>query len=237
MQYPAGGPELSNGRYTVTSREDFLRRVRDALEALPDDERTVPVPRNYQRNAPVTSAEDQAAVIELFTERLEHHGAQVHRAAAEQVGATIDLALRSHGAVSALAPDGLPEEWLSSWAAAADHRVLGDQPQLSVLDRERTDAVVTACAGAVADAGTLILDGGPGQCRRDAAVLADCHVCVVRVEQIDHSLPQVLDKLDPRRSITWFGGPTVMTDPEADTGRVGGAIEETERRLIVVIVG
>ncbi|MGH8882909.1 MAG: LutC/YkgG family protein, partial [Stackebrandtia sp.] len=225
------------GRYTVTSREQFLRRVRDALEALPDDERTVPVPRNYQRNAPVTSAEDQAAVVELFTERLEHHGAQVHLTEPGKVGATIDLALRAHGAVSALAPDGLPEEWLSNWSAAAEHRVLFDQPQLSILDRERTDAVVTGCAGAVADAGTLILDGGPGQCRRDAAVLSDCHLCVVRIEQIDHSLPQVLDKLDPRRSITWFGGPTAMTDPEADTSRVGGVIEEAERRLIVVIVG
>lgn len=220
----------------MTSREEFLRRVRDALEALPDDERMVPVPRNYQRNAPVTSAEDQAEIVELFIDRLKFHGAQVHRVQAEEIPATIELALRAHGARSALAPDGLPAEWLSSWALSDGHRVLDDQPQLSILDRERTDAVVTGCAGAVADAGTLILDGGAGQCRRDAAVLADCHICVVRVEQIDYSLPQVLDKLDPRRPITWFGGPTAMPDPDADTGRVGGAIEETERRLVVVIV-
>ncbi|WP_227984875.1 LutC/YkgG family protein [Nocardia spumae] len=221
----------------MTSREEFLRRVRDALEALPDDERTVPVPRNYQRHAPATSAADQAEIVEIFTARLKHHGAQVHRVDPEEIPATLDLALRAHGARSALAPDGLPDEWLLHWSVDADHRVLDDQPQLSILDRERTDAVVTRCAGAVADAGTLILDGGPGQCRRDAAVLADCHICVVRVEQIDYSLPQALDKLDPRRSITWFGGPAAMTDPEADSGKVGGVIEETERRLVVVIVG
>ncbi|MBF6144347.1 MULTISPECIES: LutC/YkgG family protein [Nocardia] len=221
----------------MTSREDFLRRVRDALEALPNDERMVPVPRNYQRNAPVPSAEDQAEIVELFIDRLKHHGAQVHRVGAEEIPGAIDSALRAHGARSALAPDGLPEHWLRRWELTGEHRVLDDQPHLSILDRERTDAVVTGCAGAVADAGTLILDGGPGQCRRDAAVLADCHICVVRVEQIDYSLPQVLDKLDPRRSITWFGGPTAMTDPEADSGKVGGVIEETERRLVVVIVG
>ncbi|AHH15138.1 hypothetical protein NONO_c03230 [Nocardia nova SH22a] len=221
----------------MTSQEEFLRRVRDALEALPDDERTVPVPRNYQRHAPVTSAADQAEIIELFTARLKHHGAEVHRVEPDEVPAVLDLALRTHGATSALAPEGLPEDWLLFWSADANHRVLDDQPQRSILDRERTDAVVTACAGAVADAGTLILDGGPGQCRRDATVLADCHICVVRAEQIDYSLPQALDKLDPRRPITWFGGPAVMTDPAAESARVGGVIEETERRLVVVIVG
>ncbi len=221
----------------MTSQEEFLRRVRDALEALPDDERTVPVPRNYRRHAPAASAADLAEIVELFTARLKHHGAEVHRVDPDEIPATIDLTLRTHGATSALAPGGLPEDWLLFWSADAAHRVVDDQPQRSILDRERTDAVVTGCAGAVADAGTLILDGGPGQCRRDAAVLADCHICVVRVEQIDYSLPQALDKLDPRRSITWFGGPAVMTDPEAEAARVGGAIEETERRLIVVIVG
>ena len=221
----------------MTSREEFLRRVRDALEALPNDSRTVPVPRNYQRNAPVTSAADRAEIVELFTARLEHHGAEVHRADREKVPAILDLALRTHGATTALAPDGLPEDWLLFWSADANHRVLDDQPQRSILDRERTDAVVTQCAGAVADAGTLILDGGPGQCRRDAALLADCHICVVRIEQIDYSLPQALDKLDPRRPITWFGGPAAMTDPEAESARVGGIIEETERSLVVVIVG
>lgn len=221
----------------MTSREDFLRRVRDALEALPDDGRTVPVPRNYQRHAPVASAQEQAEIVELFTERLEHHGAQVYRVDPGQLPAALDKMLRAEGVASTLAPDGLPEEWLRQWSTAAEHRVLDDQPQLSVLDRERTDAVITGCAGAVADAGTMILDGGPGQCRRDAAVLADCHICVVRTEQIDYSLPQALDKLDPRRSITWFGGPAAMTDPEADNGRVGGAIEQAERRLIVIIAG
>lgn len=221
----------------MTSSEEFLRRVRDALEALPNDERMVPVPRNYQRNAPVASAADLAEIVELFTARLKHHGAEVHRVDPEEIPAAIDLALRTHSATSALAPDGLPTDWLLYWSADVNHRVLDDQPLRSILDRERTDAVVTGCAGAVADAGTLILDGGPGQCRRDAAVLADCHICVVRVEQIDYSLPQALDKLDPRRPITWFGGPAVMTDPAVEQARVGGVIEETERRLVVIIAG
>ncbi|MBO0853279.1 MAG: LUD domain-containing protein [Nocardia sp.] len=220
----------------MTSREDFLRRVRDALEGLPTDERTVPVPVSYQRTAAGPTPEERGEIVELFSDRLKFHGAQVHVVDAEELPATIDLALRSHGASSVLAPDGLPDHWLRTWSAPADHRILADQPLVSILDRERTDAVITACAGAVADAGTMMLDGGPGQCRRDATVLADCHICVVRVDQIDYSLPHVLDKLDPRRPITWFGGPGVMTDPAVADARVGGAIEEPDRQLVVIIV-
>jgi L-lactate dehydrogenase complex protein LldG len=52
------------------------------------------------------------------------------------------------------------------------------------------------------------------RCRRVPALLPDCHVCVVRADRIDSSLPEALEKLDPRRPITWFSGPSATVDLE-----------------------
>ncbi|WP_019931755.1 LUD domain-containing protein [Nocardia sp. BMG111209] len=211
----------------MTSREEILRRVRDGLKALPDDGRTIPVPRNYGRNAPELTAEDRAEIVDLFAERMKHNGAQVHRITEQGVGDSVAGALRSHNVASVLAPDGLAEEWLAEWATGAEHRVVSGP----IDPDEVPDAVLTACAGAVADSGAIVLDGGPGQGTR-GGLLPNCHVCVVQIGQIDPSLPDVLDKIDPRRSITWVGGPSAPVDPEKE--RANG--RHSMRQLVVLIV-
>ncbi|WP_024801022.1 LUD domain-containing protein [Nocardia sp. BMG51109] len=198
----------------MTSREEILRRVRDGLKALPDDERTVTVPRNYRRHAPDVSPDDRTAIVELFVERLRLYGAQVNRTTESEIPDMVRTVLRTHDATSVVAPDGLPEDWLRPWAETDEHRVIDDHPQLSTDDLDGVDAVVTACAGAVADSGTVVLDGGPGQGRRGPTLVLDCHVCVVRADQIVSALPEILDRLDPRRPITFFSGPAATVDIE-----------------------
>jgi L-lactate dehydrogenase complex protein LldG len=213
----------------LMSREDFLRRVRDGLKALPEDDRTVTL-NGHRRHAAEESPRDRTAIIEQFVERLEHHGARARRLAEPQIPAAVYGALYEHRAKSVVAPEGLPGEWLETWSANPDHQVLDDHPQLSPEELDDADAIVTACAGAVADAGAVVLDGGPGQGRRE--VIPSCHVCVVRAAQIESSLPEVLDKLDSRRPITWCGGPTAPSDaPGAPAqGR------HRQRQLVVLIV-
>ncbi|MGF6881417.1 L-lactate dehydrogenase complex protein LldG [Nocardia sp. GAS34] len=211
------------------SREDFLRRVRDGLKALPDDDRTVTL-NGHRRHTTEESPRDRTAIIEQFVERLEHHGARVRRLAEPQIPAAVYGALYEHRAKSVVAPEGLPEEWLETWSANPDHQVLDEYPQLSPEELDDADAIVTACAGAVADAGAVVLDGGPGQGRRE--VIPSCHVCVVRAAQIDSSLPEVLDKLDSRRPITWCGGPTAPSDAPASPGQG----RHRQRQLVVLIV-
>ncbi|WP_216893993.1 LutC/YkgG family protein [Nocardia alni] len=210
------------------TREDFLRRVRDGLKSLPDDDRTITL--SNRRTPPELSLADPT-IVELFIERLEHHGARVERITEAEIPAAVRGALRTYRAKSVVTPNGLPDEWLDPWAEDAGNTVMRDHQQLTPEELDDADAVVTTCAGAVADAGAVVLDGGPGQGRSETLV-PTCHICVVRTPQIDSSLPEVLDKLDSRRPITWCGGPTAPADAKGAPGQG----RHRQRQLIVLIV-
>lgn len=94
------------------------------------------------------------------------------------------------------------------------------------------DGVVTAAAVAVAETGTIVLDGAPDQGRRIITLLPDVHVCVLRADQVVAGLPDAVGRLDPRRPLTWISGPSATSDIELD--RVEGV--HGPRNLHVVIL-
>ncbi|GLW58678.1 LutC/YkgG family protein [Kitasatospora phosalacinea] len=206
---------------TAAAREEILRRIRAA--AVPPAPEP---PRHYLRHAPGVPDEDRPAVLALFAERLEEYGAEVLRA--DRPGPAVARALAEHGARSLVVPDGLPAEWTADW----DGEVRTDRPPLGKAGLDATDAVLTGCAAAVADSGTLVLDGGPAQGRRAATLLPDLHVCVVRAEQVRSALPGALARLDPARPLTFVSGPSATADIEMI--RVKGV--HGPRRLAVVLL-
>ncbi|GAA2767873.1 LUD domain-containing protein [Streptomyces paradoxus] len=209
----------------MNSRERILGRVRRALADAPADE--APIARDYLREH---GRRTVAETVELLAENLADYRAVVHRTDIEGLPGVIAGLLEKRGASSVLVPPGLDEEWL---AATGVPRV-ADRADSTPGELDRVDSVVTACAVAIAETGTIVLDGSPDQGRRRITLVPDHHICVVRVPgQVVSSVPQGLERLDPARPLTWISGPSATSDIELD--RVEGV--HGPRTLEVVLVG
>ncbi|MFF7735649.1 MULTISPECIES: LUD domain-containing protein [unclassified Streptomyces] len=209
----------------MNSRERILGRVRRALADVPADE--TPLARDYLREHGRRSV---AETVELLAENLADYRAIVHRTDTGGLAGLIAGLLEKRGAASVLVPPGLDEEWL---AATGVTRV-ADRAGSTPAELDRVDSVVTGCAVAIAETGTLVLDGSPDQGRRRITLVPDHHICVVRVpDQVVSSVPQGLERLDPARPLTWISGPSATSDIELD--RVEGV--HGPRTLEVILVG
>nr|WP_203615598.1 LUD domain-containing protein [Streptomyces sp. SID13726] len=201
-----------------------MGRVRRALADAPGED--TPFERAYLREHGDRSVEE---TVELLAENLADYRAIVHRCTTADLPATLAGMLAARGAGTVLVPPGLE----ASWLAEADAEQVPDRAGSTPHELDRIDSVVTACAVAVAETGTIVLDGGPDQGRRRITLVPDHHICVVRVpDQVVSSVPQALERLDPVRPLTWISGPSATSDIELD--RVEGV--HGPRTLEVVLV-
>ncbi|MFE5753068.1 lactate utilization protein C [Streptomyces massasporeus] len=209
----------------MNSRERILGRVRRALADAPDGE--TPVSRDYLREHGQRTV---AQTVDLLAENLADYRAIVHRCADRELADLIMRLLAERGSRTVLVPPGLPPYWLG----ASDATPVHDRAASTAHELDRVDSVVTGCAVAIAETGTLVLDGSPDQGRRRITLVPDHHICVVRVPgQVVSSVPQGLERLDPARPLTWISGPSATSDIELD--RVEGV--HGPRTLEVILVG
>ncbi|MFF0448823.1 lactate utilization protein C [Streptomyces sp. NPDC004609] len=207
-----------------TSRDRILARIRAAVDGAPEPP---PVARDYLTAH--TPADDPAALTDLLEHHLTDYRANVHRTTPSQLPALVRDILARHRARSVAVPGGLPAAWLG----ATDAGQRRDDPPLTPYELDSTDAVVTGCALAIAETGTIVLDAGPGQGRRALTLVPDLHLCVVRAPgQIVASVPRALPLLDPTRPLTWISGPSATSDIELN--RVEGV--HGPRTLEVVLL-
>ncbi|MGA5146513.1 LutC/YkgG family protein [Streptomyces griseoincarnatus] len=209
----------------MSSRERILGRVRRALADVPPDE-DAPVERDYLREHGERTVEE---TVDLLAENLADYRAVVHRTDSEELPYLIMRLLAQRGPQYVLVPPGLPPEWMS----AADPTRVHDRAVSTARELDQVESVVTGCAVAVAETGTIVLDGSPDQGTRRISLIPDHHICVVRVpDQVVASVPLALERLDPARPLTWISGPSATSDIELD--RVEGV--HGPRTLEVVLV-
>lgn len=200
------------------ARTEILGRIRRSLADRPAE---VEIPRDYDISRPF---EDPLA---LFAERVADYRATVHRLRARQLPTAIAAALGRRDARTVVVPPDLPASWCVD---GFDWQL--DDPPLSVDELDTADGVLTGCAVAIAETGTIVLDAGVTQGRRALTLVPDYHLCVVRAKQVVGTVPEALAALDPVRPLTFISGPSATSDIELN--RVEGV--HGPRTLEVLLV-
>ena len=215
------------------AKETILWRIRRATLDVPEDERLedVGVARGYR-------AKDEASreeIVERFAERAAEYEAAVRRVRADELPGAIEEALGRRGVKRLVIPPYLPKEWVPE---SVDTLRDAARPRLTKEELDGSDGVLTGCALAVAQTGTIVLDSGRAQGRRALTLLPDYHLCVVQEDQIVGLVPEAFAELEEAvksdgRAITFISGPSATSDIELD--RVEGV--HGPRTLEVLIAG
>ncbi len=193
----------------MSSRDEVLGRIRSALRDVspreaPDD---VEVPRRYR------VAGDGSDPVEAFAARVEEYRAEIHRVDGT-VATAVGRICKEAGVRRLVVPPGVTGEWLPGGGV----EIVADEG-LSATELDGADGVLTGCALAIAETGTIVLDGGRESGRRAVSLIPDTHLCVVRSEQIVALVPEAIERLgEPvrreRRPLTFVSGPSATSDIE-----------------------
>jgi L-lactate dehydrogenase complex protein LldG len=192
------------------AREAVLASVRAALG--PGLEVPV-VPRDY-RNASALGAERDAVAVDRFCERVADYRANVRRVGGDELSSALMAACAQRDARRIAVPAQAPP-----WTVDGIELVR-DDPPLSTRQLDALDGVLSGCALAIAETGTIVLDGAGACGRRALTLVPDYHLCVVRSDDIVSSVPDGVAALAPvaaeGRPITFISGPSATSDIELD---------------------
>jgi L-lactate dehydrogenase complex protein LldG len=183
------------------------------------------VPRAYRGPGAIESD----GVVDRFCERVAEYRATVTRLRAADLADTVARLCERRGARRIAVPPGGPDR-------LARVELVVDDPPLSPQALDALDGVLTGCALAIAETGTIVLDGGERSGRRALTLVPDWHVCVVEADSIVAGVPDAIAALAPAaadgRPITLVSGPSATSDIELD--RVEGV--HGPRTLDVLVV-
>ena len=212
----------------MTSREEVLARIRRALGAAGAGGDSPPEGGAAAYGHTTRSTVGSAHLVRLLTERLSDYGSSVRHCTEGRLSRVLAEALASRGVARAvvapdfevsLLPEGVGVE------CVADHG-------LTAGELDTFDAVITTATVAIAETGTIVLDGSTGQGRRALSLIPDYHLCIVRERQVVGLVPEALARLQPERPLTWISGPSATSDIELD--RVEGVHGPRTMEVIVV---
>ncbi len=185
------------------AKAEVLSRIRGALGERRD---VAEVARAYLHTANSSPTE----LLEMFAERTTEYRATVYRTSETKLKETVAEVCRLRKAKTLVIPTELPDAWKP--------RAIQFIPDNSLTNAELSaaDGVLSGCALAVAQTGTLILDGGATQGRRALTLLPDLHLCVVFTRQIVGTVPEAVTALrdGATRPLTLISGPSATSDIE-----------------------
>lgn len=215
------------------SKGEMLATIRNALSGVPNTEKPgdIEVSRTYSKKGDLSKAD----IVHLFADRVDEYKATVQVIEEKNLKKIIAESCQREKVEKLVVPYGFPTDLLPN-----DLKLLFDDPKqlLTHQELDETDGVITTCAYAVAQTGTIILDAGEGQGRRALTLVPDYHLCIVRKDQILELVPEGFAAVESSvknegRPITLISGPSATSDIELS--RVEGV--HGPRRLEVLVVG
>jgi L-lactate dehydrogenase complex protein LldG len=188
-----------------TARDVVMRRIRDALGSAP------PAPGGVPREYRCAGEPVDFDPVELFCEVVADYDATVHRVDEAGLEDALAETCRARGATRLVVPVDAP------WRLPGVELV-ADDPPLAPLDLDGLDGVLTGCATAIAQTGTIVLDGAGESGRRAITLVPDLHLCVVRADQVVPAVPDAIAAVAPAvhegRPVTFVSGPSATADIE-----------------------
>ncbi len=182
---------------TATQRETHLEEARSAWHAIA---------RAYNRVA----KSGCERMLTLLEDRLRDYDAIVEQVARKDCAAAVERVLAAQPGMRTVMPVGVAPDLLP-----AGHNIVLDE-QFSHRELDRFGAVLTEATLAIAETGTLVLQGVAGQGRRAATLVPDFHLCLVDISTVVATVPEALDRLraTARLPTTFVSGPSATADIE-----------------------
>lgn len=215
------------------SRDLVLARIRSSIQ---QSRQTVNSDladprREYRRSSTL----DREQCLLLFAERLREYDASVTFAQQNAVAEAIAAITAPPQAQPPTEPqpswivaDGFPAPWLPSTLS------IQWEPQATVDDLNQCSGVISTCSAGIALTGSIVLQHGPGEGRRQTSLLPDRHLCIIHASQVVETVPEAFDRLAAAatRPLTFISGPSATADIEMT--RIRGV--HGPRHLDVVIL-
>lgn len=208
---------------TESAKDAILARIRAAVDGAPE---SAAPPRDYRQR----DERARDAIIAELVDRLRDYKARVETVEAAALPAAVADACARYNVRRLVVPADTPTD-----CTPAGIEVLRDDPPLTHSALDQSDAMLTGCALAIAQTGTIVLNGGERQGRRALSLVPDCHLCVVDANQVVGIVPEGIAQLtrDPTRPITFISGPSATSDIELS--RVEGVHGPRTLHVFVVL--